>query len=337
MYCPRIDHFVKIQPPIQNKMVKLCCHMVRPPIFENYDTMMQSEWVNNIRKKFDENVFPKECVRCDIDEKNNSTSVRISALAEHEKQTTENYLIADILLDNICNSGCQICSPILSTKIGSLYNSKNYIIIDNTKNLNNIPLDRIVELDIAGGEPSHSKNTKNLLLNLPKNVKKIRINTNGSRFMDELIPLLDKGIEIKITFSLDGIGKVQEYIRWPIVWEKYIETVNQYKELQLKYDKLLLDFWCTINVLNINDFLNIKTFAENINIPLAYSVLDNPFVLNIKYKNHFTDNAKQNPLINNLFKFNLATDFNNQEQLNKFIQTQDNLRKIDIKYYINFG
>ena len=38
---------------------------------------------------------------------------------------------------------------------------------------------RIVELDVNGGEPTASKNYKKLLSNLPSNIRIVRINTNG--------------------------------------------------------------------------------------------------------------------------------------------------------------
>jgi len=308
--------------------------MVDAPSFPDYDTMMDSEWLDNVRKLFDNNIFPKECIRCKTSEESNQNSIRNDAIVFDEKQTKRDYLIADVMMDNICNSACIMCSETASTKYGSLY-SKNYPIYDNTDNLNKIPLDRIVQFDLTGGEPSYSKNVRNLLLNLPPNIESLRLNTNCSSFMDELIPFLDKKFKIDITMSLDGIGKTQEYIRWPIKWEKYLSVVNQYKALKEKYpDYLQLGFWTTVTTLNINEFFEIKSFSEEMKIPLSYSLLHFPEQLNIMYKNTFTEKAKENPQLNELFGNQLAVDINNQLKFDMFIKRQDYYRKVTISDYI---
>lgn len=336
MHCPRVDHFVKLHPIHKGGVVRLCCHMIDPPSFTDYETMMKSEWVKDIRTTFDSGQFPKECIRCKIAEDSNHYSIRLSAIEEHSKQSKQDYLVADIMLDNICNLGCQFCSPMASTKIGSLHNPKGYIIYDNNSHFDKLPLDRITQLDLAGGEPSHSKNIKNLLLNLPKNVNSIRVNTNCTSFMDELIPLLVKGINISITVSLDGVNETQEYVRWPTKWDNFYNVLLQYIDLQKQFpDNLNLNFWTTINALNINNFIEIKTFAEQLGIPLTHTLLQQPLPLNIKFKNIFTNKAKENKELANIFDNQLATDIDNQTILDNFIKIQDGIRGIKIKDYIS--
>ena len=71
-----------------------------------------------------------------------------------------------------------------------------------------LPQDRIIEIDVNGGEPTASKNYKKLISNVPKNTKIVRMNTNGSRMINEIIPLLEKGIMVIVTLSFDGVGNV---------------------------------------------------------------------------------------------------------------------------------
>jgi sulfatase maturation enzyme AslB (radical SAM superfamily) len=303
--------------------------MTNPPSFKDYETMMSSPWTQQIRDTLDADQFPKECIRCKISEDSNQHSIRQSAIEEHDKQTKKDYLVADVMLDNLCNLGCQFCSPMASSKIGALYSSSNYVVHDNRSHFEKLPLDRITQIDLAGGEPSYSKNIKNLLTNLPINVNSLRINTNCTTFMDEIIPLLDKGFNISISISLDGVGKVQEYVRWPIKWDKFCNVLNQYKDLQTKYpDNLNLGFWTTINALNINDFNNIKSFTDSVNISFSYSLLQTPLALNIKYKNSLTIKAKEDSIINEIFNKQLACDIDNQQSLDNFLSKQDTLRGI---------
>lgn len=343
MDCPRLSHFVKISSPgpSLDKTFMRCCHMVRPPQFSTYEEMTSSEWLVGVRDKFKNNEFPKECIRCKQSEDIGSTSIRMMAISDDSKQTKHDYLIADVMLDNICNGGCQFCNPAISTKLGSLTSPNNYHILDNTDKFNKLPLDQIVQLDITGGEPSNSKNVRELLVNLPVNVKKIRINTNASGFMDELLDVVNRGIDVEITISLDGIGPVFEYIRWPAKWNKFTKVLEKYKQFALdNTGKVSLNMWTTLNVLNVNDFENILSFVKEHNISHEFSMLSTPVELNAVFQNNLTLMAKEKFTNSDNSKVQLlssliASSTDNQEKLEQFIIKQDLLRNILIKNYID--
>jgi len=353
MHCPRLDHFVKLRPPISNsdnyaglplitKVITPCCHMTNAPKFDNYDTMMSSDWLQTTKNTFNSGIFPVECVRCERAEDINIDSIRTLAIEFDKEQTRPDYLIADVVLDNICNSACQFCAANLSTKIGSLESSE-YVLFNNTSNFLELPLDRIVQLDLTGGEPSNSKNVKNLLKNLPANVTSIRLNTNCSSFMDEIIPLVQRGIRVSITISLDGIANVHDYVRWPIGWNIFHKTLLEYKEFA-SVNKSLVDInlWTTLNTLNVGDLPNIIAFAKDIEVAHLFSELSTPRELNIEFSNSLTRAAKitfkdsDNPVLNRL-STQMATGPDNQLQFDNFVKKQDLLRGIDIANYIELG
>ena len=241
----------------------------------------------------------------------------------------EDYLVVGGVLDNVCNSACQTCNAGLSTKIGSL--EKNYIKTNNYNNFFKIPQSRILEVDVNGGEPTASKNYKKLLANLPSKTKIVRMNTNGSRMIDEIVTLLKKKIMVIVTISLDGVGDVHNYVRWPIKWKDYTKTVEKYKKLQEQYKLLKLDFWTTVSCLNVGDLPNIIEYAKNKNIPHAWAFLNTPDALNVKYKNNLTTNAKH------IAQDKIAIAENNSDQLKLFIKKQDYVRKINIRDYLSFN
>ena len=138
-----------------------------------------------------------------------------------------------------------------------------------------------------------------------------------------------------ITLSLVGTDTVHDYVRWPIKFTKYKETVESYKELQKKYKLLKLDFWTTVSALNICDFDNIVNFAEENKINHHWAFLKLPDVLNVKYKNLLTLKAKQTLQDKNI-KNQIATDKNNQNLFESFVKKQDTLRNIKIRNYFNF-
>jgi len=315
MKCPRLDHFVRFNP---NGTMNRCGHMIDAPQFDSLEEMDESLWLRNVKLYMHKGLWPHECSRCKQTESVNKTSVRLNAIEYDQTQIRPDYLVVGGVLDNICNSGCLTCNQEHSTKIGSL-TSKMYPIVDNTNRFWNLSTDRIVHLDINGGEPSASKNYKNILKNLPGNIKSVRINTNCSLIIEEIDELINKGIKVTVTVSLDGIDEIHDYVRWPIKWDQFYKNLMYYKNLE----NLDLNTWTTVSALNLNNFIAIKQFTANHRINHSYAFLHNPDPLNVKYENNLTLPYK------NIFPGVVAIDRNNQGELDSFIQQQKSLRGIE--------
>ena len=328
MYCPRLDHFVRLN---QNGTVGKCGHMIVQRGFESYEEMEHSEWLQNVKNKMQEDEWPSECARCQQSEKIKGESVRTNSITRHNmlRPIRNDYLILGGVLDNICNSACQTCNAGLSTKIGSLQ-GKDYPRVDNYDLYKKLPLHRVIELDVNGGEPTASKNYKAVLKDLPAGVKIVRMNTNGSRIIKEIEDVLKKNIMVIITMSLDGIETPHDYVRWPIKWSTYKETLDHYQDLQKKYKLLQLDFWTTVSCLNVKMLPDIINFAKNKGVPHDWALLDNPTVLNVRYKNKFTEPAKK------VLPDHVAIDVDNNKDLELFMSRQDRMRNIEAKDYFNF-
>jgi len=319
MYCPRLDHFVRFNP---NGTVSRCGHMVNPPQFDTLEQMDSSEWLVDIKNK--ENSWPKECIRCQQTEQINGTSIRLNAIEFDKKQTRKDYLTVGGVLDNVCNSACQSCNQHLSTKIGSLI-SRDYPVVDNSVAFWQLPLDRVVHLDINGGEPSASKNYRNILKNIPPSVNSVRINTNCSLVIPEIEELLSRGIHVTVTVSLDGIGPIHDYVRWPIRWENFERNLNVYKSMGIQE----LNTWTTVHALNIGNFTNIIDYTQENKLKHSWALLDNPDVLNVKYSNHFTRTAD----VPEELKQYVASEKDNTVELQLWTAEQDQLRGIKLWDY----
>lgn len=276
MRCPRLDHFVRFNP---NGTVSRCGHMVAPAQFDTLEQMDSSVWLRKVREKFDQDMWPNECQRCEQTEAINGTSIRLNAIEFDKTQTQSDYLTVGGVLDNICNSACLTCNEDLSTKIGSLI-SRQYRIVDNTNRFWDLPQDRIVHLDLNGGEPSASKNYKQVLANLPPRVTSVRLNTNCSTVLEELLPLVERGINVTVTVSLDGIGPVHDLVRWPIKWDTFYKNLMTYKSMPVT-----LNLWTTVSVLNIDDLDNIISFAQEHSIDHSYAYLKYPSELAVENLN----------------------------------------------------
>jgi len=246
--------------------------MVNPPQYASLADMEASSWLANTKElmKFDR--WPKECVRCQETEPD---SIRVYATAVDEQTAQRDYLQVGGVLDNLCNAACQTCNQNLSTRIGSL-TGPGFPIINNTDQFWRLPQERIVHLDINGGEPSYSKNYKKLLKNLPPNLKTLRLNTNCSTILTELVDIANCGIEVTVTVSCDGIGAVHDFVRWPIPWQDFYRNLMTYKTMPVT-----LNLWTTVSILNVDDLPNIQQFAREHNIDHSYAYLKMPFELSV--------------------------------------------------------
>jgi MoaA/NifB/PqqE/SkfB family radical SAM enzyme len=271
--------------------------MVAPAQFDSLEQMESSVWLRKVREQFEQGHWPNECQRCEEVEQETPSSIRIHAIALDESETQRDYLQVGGVLDNICNAACMTCSPDCSTRIGAL-TGKTFPIVDNSNRFWSLPQERILHLDINGGEPSYSKNYKRLLANLPPNLKTLRLNTNGNVVLNELVDIAAQGIEVTVTVSCDGIGAVHELMRWPIKWETFYQNLMTYKTMPVR-----LNLWTTVSGLNVDDLPNIQAFAREHKIDHGYAYLKQPY--------------------------ELSTDNTDTEVRDAYIRTQKQLRGIE--------
>ena len=290
-------------------------------MFDTLDDMDSSQWLANIKNQ----EWPAECSRCQQTESINQTSIRLNAIDFDNAQTQPDYLIVGGVLDNVCNSACQTCNAGYSTRIGSL-SGREFLVVDNSEKFWSLPLDRVVHLDLNGGEPSYSKNYKKILTNFPASVKSIRLNTNCSTVLTELLPLVEQGIDVTVTVSFDGMGPVHDYIRWPITWNKFYRNLMTYKQMPVK-----LNLWTTVNAFNVGTIDLMIEFAHSHGIDHSWALLNHPTELNIEYQNRYTLTAETK---HDGIRQYLAVKENNQAELDAYIAHQDQLRGIRVMDYL---
>jgi sulfatase maturation enzyme AslB (radical SAM superfamily) len=318
MYCPRLDHFVRFN---FDGSISRCGHMINAPQWKTLQQMDSSEWLTNARASMAQDSWPSECIRCKESENIGNKSIRQHSLDIHAQllDARSDYLVLGGVLDNVCNSACQTCNEKLSTKIGSL-RSKEYIKINNSELIDTLPVERIVQMDINGGEPSASPNYLKLLQNLPPNVKYLRVNTNGSKLITALPDLVKRGVKVTVTVSLDGIGRGYDYVRWPIKWQDVEQNIQAYQAMGLHE----LNTWTTVSALNIGDLKNIFSYVQQHNLKNSWALIENPSVLNVKHSNHLSRTADVPDELQSI----VATGEDNTVELQLWIAAQDQLRGI---------
>jgi hypothetical protein len=57
--------------------------------------------------------------------------------------------------------------------------------------------------------------------------------------------------KIDMQLSIDGIGKVYEYTRWPGVWSEVYENIQHYKQKRKDYSNLMLSISHTMSIFTV--------------------------------------------------------------------------------------
>jgi hypothetical protein len=293
---------------------------------------------NNIKSSF--------CNSCWHHESNSQISKRIN----HNKIFSE-YIMLDtptlksvvISTGNVCNLSCVTCGVEHSTgwlpKLKFMEKNKNFKSSISTNSINkklieNIDWNQIENVEFIGGETLYSKDLWLFLKNLKKETK-ISLLTNGTIQLNKW--QLEKFKEYKnmhITFSLDGVGNIFEYLRQPAKWEQVKNNIEMYKNY-LGADNLGIN----ITISNINifyiDFIFLE-FAKIIAKKHSYFFVEKPeiFAVTNLTKNLGKIVERNNPYFFSKYKIEWT---GNNESMLKFIKNinlQDQFSNRFMKDYL---
>lgn len=277
-------------------------------------------------------------------------------LSLHAKQ--ESFMFA---VGNICQLGCVSCSSTYSSFLEKEYQQMGYkfgykdrrtpnttleIRLSQTEinsNLYRILKDQIKGkkiLQITGGEPFLSKHLFDFFDWCVKegHAGKLRlfITTNGMNLDHARLEVLRQFKYVNIYMSVDGYGKVDEYVRYPSVWEEKIKNFN--------YIKTVVDsaiFSSTIYSLNVFGLDKLIGFCKKSNIDLYMQVLSEPQFLHMK---NIPEEIKEK-LITKLLIYKNDKDYDTTHIINamriagsneQWSQTLDTIKDIDTHRKLSF-
>jgi hypothetical protein len=249
------------------------------------------------------------------------------------KSTT---LLYQITTSNLCNQACVTCDSSASTKWHELDRKMDvaqilhHSINDFSKEIDYTNAKRI---EILGGEPLFDPVSLQLLDQLLANNNRdcfISVVTNGSITLKPAqIHKLKQLNDLNICISIDGIGSVFEYMRWPGKWPKLLENIEQYKSIAktitvsytisavnaLYYDQTVE--WFDKNNLSYNH--NIVTYPDWASLTNMPAPLKNVLSQRNNFVSNFCKiNGNETPM--SIFSKNLIA--------------QDQVKKINIQDYM---
>lgn len=276
-------------------------------------SFMDSEWLKYLRRSLMTGDRVAECHRCWEKDDNGIMSERrllnekfkIDQWAPiyFQKQGTDSWSLisADWKHNNICNLGCVMCNPTDSSVLYSLWSkNQNHPVVQKESQKFNNNWQKIIDifkeddqqhlldqilgqpnlrwLKILGGEPLIQKNLIDKLKNLPITKKKqihLHFITNGTQSMVHAMDQLHGYREITFSVSIDGTGKVHEWIRPGSTWNEIENNVLNIK------DKCSVYVHCVLQAINLPKFYDLWNWCLQHDLSLDVDILKTPDSLSI--------------------------------------------------------
>ena len=298
---------------------------------ESLDTFWNSDYMKQSRIKAINGEEIKGCEECYRSERNGGTSLRkdlveiyeenedyldsIKIAQENDGQLDKFPTAIELRVGNLCNLKCRMCQPQDSDLINKEY--KELISLDNTLG----EILPIVDFEItddltsyiqgirdnastikiirfSGGEPLINKSFYELLDYLiegdyAKNIE-FRLNTNLTKMKEETLEKLSKFKRVTIDFSIDGLGPVYEYIRYPMVWDITKNKIDMAYKFMANHDNIKMNANFTVQIYNVFCMFDLIDFFLSKSILPILHILQNPSYLNIR---NMPDNLKNDLIV----------------------------------------
>ena len=360
-----------------------CCRM---KMLEKYhgdlDNYWESAYVKKHKDMMSKGEWPEECIRCQKEEEIGHESKRIREnrvwlnKGNHWEDLEKNKTLyrIDLRFSNLCNLACVMCEPGSSSLIydetaKNIENApQHYTQVfhrfnkDNKKSYTDEDVDKLIEMIepntnvyITGGEPSLLKPVYKLLERLIEKgyneTIDLQFNSNFQTHNPRFIELIKqfKGLMMP---SIDAVGDVAEFCRYPCNWNNVSNNVKAYlKECPHWRTKI----YVTPSVMNIFDMKNIFKWRDNSLRPIispghnftisTENTLNWPYYFNLKVlPNKYKDLVinEVNSILNNFDLYQseisdlkflknklLAYKNNNADDIDMLDKTFEELNKFD--------
>jgi hypothetical protein len=267
-YCPRIYHGLTLS-KISNDNISysVCCW--GPPVHNNKTIDFYNKDFESLRTINQTGQLPLPyCYRCNAQEETDKKSMRLGYAELHGPETYKPSLqYLDVNIDYSCNLACVTCGPNFSTTWRNELKIKGINVrphIDNfiKTQLATLDFTQLKEIRMWGGEPFLTNTHKDILRYAISQGNAHNIDlmyyTNGTQLIDDATKQLIEQFKFaRISFSIDGIGKKFNYIRYPGNWDQVEQNLLWWKNNLPHNSMLSLTVTASIlNVLDLNEIVD---------------------------------------------------------------------------------
>ena len=236
--------------------------------------ILNSDAYKTLREKMLRGETIPGCSKCYREEARQGHSMRIGEWANYDSENIVNnndlklrYL--EVAFGNYCNLACRTCNSELSTNWYEddveLYKKRNYNdrkpwqkVTDVEYNWSGDELSELVQIKFTGGEPMlHPNFIKFIDILIKSDVAKnitLEIFTNCSWIPKEkILSRLSKFKSLQICMSIDGFGKINDYLRHKSKWETVHDSLLAWLDYEKDNNSVQAILSPTISIYNMFD------------------------------------------------------------------------------------
>ena len=250
----------------KNEDIRACCMTTEYGlVHDNTELDLEKRWrskyYRDLRQQFLDGKEPEICMKCFETERHGGVSDRIRFNRLYEEDIEPNIETGnqhgspydlDIRPGNLCNLKCRMCGPVSSTQLQKETKSsiavqeifgkgivaeKEEVFSDNNLEFLLKNVDKSKRVKFLGGEPTIMPEVDYMLSRMIKDDKThvpLHFTTNVTNNTSKFIDKISQFDNVSFNYSVDGIGKVVEYIRHPVNFDKINENIQVYQEIANK-------------------------------------------------------------------------------------------------------
>jgi hypothetical protein len=259
----------------------------------------------------------------------------LDKIQEDCKTKTINPLVYQIQTSNLCNQACVTCSSYFSSKWAEIERRIGTVPYPTFKiKLSEVNIDyaKARRIEFVGGEPFFDPTTFQILDLLIEHNNTdcfISVVTNGSiSLSDRQLKTLSKFTDLNICISIDGVGPVFEYMRWPAKWPTLLDNIEKFKKITKN-----ISISYTISSLNVLYYQQTVDWFQSQNLRYNHNIVTTPAWIGL---NNAPVQIKE-LLHDNLFAsacFDITGKETDVVEYRQLLEEQDQAKKINIKDYL---
>lgn len=248
---------------------KPCCINQNPEwdTYTSVDHYWHSTTLHDLRQNLLMDVQDPSCQQCWTAEKLGQTSMRQAVLQirPFHRDLVLNPVLKQVKLHtgDTCNLACMMCFDTVSSSYQDLWRSDTTWIMPEKKQ-NRIKYDHEMEsyikahafdleyIEILGGEPLFEKRLMVLLqylikIGANKNLT-VFVITNGTVLTSAMLAIFKQFKKTVFCISVDGVGLVNEYQRWPSRWNLVEKNIGI---MAAEFDTSILPCVTALNIIGL--------------------------------------------------------------------------------------
>jgi sulfatase maturation enzyme AslB (radical SAM superfamily) len=290
----------------------------------------------------DQTQLPAGCSACSKVEQQDHRSLRQIHNQDKPVLTSVSLTSVEVFPGNVCNLRCLMCEPQLSSALAAEYQRIGWhsgnTVIEHTNTIQDLEsLQDLKSVTFIGGEFFLAKNSLEILdYAINKNLN-VSVITNGTILSAPHLTRLKQVNNLDITISIDGVGSVNEFIRYPSTWHEVDYNVDQ---LIHELSHANVHFNTVVQLFNIHNLGTILDWADCKNKSVQLTPLEQPTWLGwsvltgsecekLAQQIELTPDPRTDAFVKNLRQSEFRR--NTREQFVEKVSTLCRSRKIDLQ------